>query len=167
MPENSDKNGVEYGLYSGDQAGCHSGSLGDPFGEGDLSHGLLQNAKAKKSGDGGKAGSLEISLHKSRHSDEDRAAMSQQNGAQGVCVVGSAEDKEKRVTDSGNYGQHITQDMACGNGIDEEYDDTGKEVIAVDLPGAYSMSPFTSEESITSSYVKKKTSIIGKFFGGW
>ena len=30
------------------------------------------------------------------------------------------------------------------------------EVIAVDLPGAYSMSPFTSEESITSSYVKKE-----------
>ncbi|HPW53617.1 MAG TPA: ferrous iron transporter B, partial [Erysipelotrichaceae bacterium] len=27
---------------------------------------------------------------------------------------------------------------------------------AVDLPGAYSMSPFTSEESITSSYVKKE-----------
>lgn len=31
----------------------------------------------------------------------------------------------------------------------------GEELIAVDLPGAYSMSPFTSEESITSSYVKK------------
>ena len=31
----------------------------------------------------------------------------------------------------------------------------GKEqLIAVDLPGAYSMSPFTSEESITSTYVK-------------
>lgn len=30
------------------------------------------------------------------------------------------------------------------------------EVIAVDLPGAYSMSPFTSEESITSSYVKQE-----------
>ena len=30
----------------------------------------------------------------------------------------------------------------------------GLELIAVDLPGAYSMSPFTSEESITSSYVK-------------
>ena len=30
----------------------------------------------------------------------------------------------------------------------------GYELIAVDLPGAYSMSPFTSEESITSSYVK-------------
>lgn len=28
--------------------------------------------------------------------------------------------------------------------------------IAVDLPGAYSMSPFTSEESITSSYVRKE-----------
>lgn len=33
----------------------------------------------------------------------------------------------------------------------------GKEdLIAVDLPGAYSMSPFTSEESVTSSYVKNE-----------
>lgn len=31
-----------------------------------------------------------------------------------------------------------------------------EELIAVDLPGAYSMSPFTSEESITSSYVKNE-----------
>ena len=30
------------------------------------------------------------------------------------------------------------------------------ELIAVDLPGAYSMSPFTSEESITSSYVNNE-----------
>ncbi len=30
------------------------------------------------------------------------------------------------------------------------------ELIAVDLPGAYSMSPFTSEESITSSYINKE-----------
>ncbi len=30
------------------------------------------------------------------------------------------------------------------------------ELVAVDLPGAYSMSPFTSEESITSSYVKNE-----------
>ncbi|MGN0793115.1 MAG: ferrous iron transporter B [Aristaeellaceae bacterium] len=30
------------------------------------------------------------------------------------------------------------------------------DLIAVDLPGAYSMSPFTSEESITSSYVKNE-----------
>ena len=29
-----------------------------------------------------------------------------------------------------------------------------QELIAVDLPGAYSMSPFTSEESVTSAYVK-------------
>ena len=31
-----------------------------------------------------------------------------------------------------------------------------EEITAVDLPGAYSMSPFTSEESITSSYVKNE-----------
>ncbi len=30
------------------------------------------------------------------------------------------------------------------------------QLLAVDLPGAYSMSPFTSEESVTSSYVKKE-----------
>ena len=33
---------------------------------------------------------------------------------------------------------------------------TDKQLIAVDLPGAYSMSPFTSEESITSAYVKNE-----------
>ena len=32
----------------------------------------------------------------------------------------------------------------------------GEDITAVDLPGAYSMSPFTSEESITSAYVKKE-----------
>ena len=32
----------------------------------------------------------------------------------------------------------------------------GEGLIAVDLPGAYSMSPFTSEESITSSYVRNE-----------
>ena len=31
-----------------------------------------------------------------------------------------------------------------------------EELIAVDLPGAYSMSPFTSEESITSGYIKNE-----------
>lgn len=36
------------------------------------------------------------------------------------------------------------------------YYDGEEELIAVDLPGAYSMSPFTSEESITSSYVKNE-----------
>ncbi len=34
--------------------------------------------------------------------------------------------------------------------------DKGEELIVVDLPGAYSMSPFTSEESITSEYVKNE-----------
>ncbi|OUN36132.1 ferrous iron transport protein B [Lachnoclostridium sp. An76] len=38
--------------------------------------------------------------------------------------------------------------------IRKAYYDGGEELTAVDLPGAYSMSPFTSEESITSSYVK-------------
>ena len=32
----------------------------------------------------------------------------------------------------------------------------GAELIAVDLPGAYSMSPFTSEESVTSTYIKNE-----------
>ena len=40
--------------------------------------------------------------------------------------------------------------------IKKAYYDGEKQLIAVDLPGAYSMSPFTSEESITSSYVKKE-----------
>ncbi len=31
------------------------------------------------------------------------------------------------------------------------------EIVAVDLPGAYSMSPFTSEESVTSTYIKKES----------
>ncbi len=34
--------------------------------------------------------------------------------------------------------------------------DGAEELIAVDLPGAYSMSPFTSEESVTSDYVKNE-----------
>ena len=40
--------------------------------------------------------------------------------------------------------------------IKKAYYDGSKELIAVDLPGAYSMSPFTSEESITSGYVKNE-----------
>ena len=32
----------------------------------------------------------------------------------------------------------------------------GGELVAVDLPGAYSMSPFTAEESITSSYIRRE-----------
>jgi len=40
--------------------------------------------------------------------------------------------------------------------IKKNYYTGTEELIAVDLPGAYSMSPFTSEESITSSYVKNE-----------
>ena len=40
--------------------------------------------------------------------------------------------------------------------IKKSYYNGGEELIAVDLPGAYSMSPFTSEESVTSSYVKNE-----------
>ena len=32
----------------------------------------------------------------------------------------------------------------------------GKEVVAVDLPGAYSMSAFTSEENVTSTYIQNE-----------
>ena len=40
--------------------------------------------------------------------------------------------------------------------IRKGYYEGTEELIAVDLPGAYSMSPFTSEESITSGYVKNE-----------
>lgn len=40
--------------------------------------------------------------------------------------------------------------------IKKTYYSGTEQLIAVDLPGAYSMSPYTSEESITSSYIKKE-----------
>ena len=40
--------------------------------------------------------------------------------------------------------------------IKKSFYNGAEELIAVDLPGAYSMSPFTSEESITSGYVKNE-----------
>jgi len=40
--------------------------------------------------------------------------------------------------------------------IKKAYCAGGEELIAVDLPGAYSMSPFTAEESITSAYVRNE-----------
>ncbi len=43
--------------------------------------------------------------------------------------------------------EHPIRKALCGG---------GESPVAVDLPGAYSMSPFTSEESITSSYVRKE-----------
>ena len=47
----------------------------------------------------------------------------------------------------------VTVDKKESN-IKKNYYDIEEEVIAVDLPGAYSMSPITSEESVTSTYVK-------------
>ena len=38
--------------------------------------------------------------------------------------------------------------------IKKEYSSGSQDLVAVDLPGAYSMSPFTPEESITSGYVR-------------
>ena len=40
--------------------------------------------------------------------------------------------------------------------VKKNYYEGEEELVAVDLPGAYSMSPFTSDESITSSYVKNE-----------
>ncbi len=40
--------------------------------------------------------------------------------------------------------------------IKKSYCPAGEQLVAVDLPGAYSMSPFTSEESVTSVYVKNE-----------
>ena len=49
----------------------------------------------------------------------------------------------------------VTVEKKEGN-IKKSYYDIEEEIIAVDLPGAYSMSPFTSEESVTSTYVKNE-----------
>ena len=40
--------------------------------------------------------------------------------------------------------------------VKKKYTSDKEGIIAVDLPGAYSISPFTSEESITSAYIKEE-----------
>lgn len=54
----------------------------------------------------------------------------------------------------GNWAGVTVDKKECA--IKSAYYNGSEELIAVDLPGAYSMSPFTSEESITSSYVKNE-----------
>ena len=49
----------------------------------------------------------------------------------------------------------VTVDKKEGN-LKSKFNATKNDILIVDLPGAYSMSPFTSEESITSSYVKEE-----------
>ena len=59
--------------------------------------------------------------------------------------------KNERV---GNWAG-VTVDKKISS-IKKNFYSGSEEVVIVDLPGAYSMSPFTSEESITSSYVKNE-----------
>lgn len=49
----------------------------------------------------------------------------------------------------------VTVDMKEAE-IKKEYCNGVENLVAVDLPGAYSMSPYTSEESVTSTYVKNE-----------
>ena len=59
-----------------------------------------------------------------------------------------------RIEHVGNW-PGVTIDKKEG-GIKKSLNKTNMKVTAVDLPGAYSMSPFTSEESITSTFVKNE-----------
>ncbi len=59
-----------------------------------------------------------------------------------------------RIEKVGNWAG-VTVSKKEGD-IKKRYNETGIDILAVDLPGAYSMSPFTSEESITSEFIKKE-----------
>jgi len=59
-----------------------------------------------------------------------------------------------RNEDIGNWAG-VTVDRKESK-IKKKYYSGSEELIVVDLPGAYSMSPFTSEESVTSAYVKNE-----------
>ena len=67
-------------------------------------------------------------------------------------------EKQPCTMHSRGRNQHVGTGPCFGrkkeSPIKKGYFDGTEELVAVDLPGAYSMSPFTSEESITSSYVK-------------
>ena len=59
-----------------------------------------------------------------------------------------------KIEHVGNWAG-VTIEKKEGN-IKKSLNKTGIDIRAVDLPGAYSMSPFTSEESITSSFVENE-----------
>ena len=59
--------------------------------------------------------------------------------------------KNERV---GNWAG-VTVEKKTRN-IKKRYCKHNDTLVAVDLPGAYSMSPFTSEESVTSDYIKNE-----------
>ena len=54
----------------------------------------------------------------------------------------------------GNWAGVTVDKKECP--IKKNFYDGSEELIAVDLPGAYSMSPFTSEESVTRDYIKNE-----------
>lgn len=59
-----------------------------------------------------------------------------------------------KIEHVGNWAG-VTVDKKEGN-IKKNLNKSDIEITAVDLPGAYSMSPFTSEESITRDFVKNE-----------
>lgn len=59
-----------------------------------------------------------------------------------------------RIEHVGNWAG-VTIEKKEGQ-IKKSLNKTSKVITAVDLPGAYSMSPFTSEESITSDFIKNE-----------
>jgi len=59
-----------------------------------------------------------------------------------------------KIEHVGNWAG-VTVDKKEGQ-IKKNLNKTNADITAIDLPGAYSMSPFTSEESITSTFVKNE-----------
>lgn len=59
-----------------------------------------------------------------------------------------------KIEKVGNWAG-VTVDKKEGD-IKKALNTTGTNIVAIDLPGAYSMSPFTSEESITSEFVNNE-----------
>ncbi len=59
-----------------------------------------------------------------------------------------------KIEHVGNWAG-VTVDKKEGK-IKKRFNNTKKEIVAVDLPGAYSMSPFTSEEKITKEFVENE-----------
>lgn len=59
-----------------------------------------------------------------------------------------------KIEHVGNWAG-VTVEKKAGD-IKKSLNKTNMEITAVDLPGAYSMSPFTSEESIASSFVRNE-----------
>ncbi len=79
-------------------------------------------------------------------------ALTGQNEKVGNWAGVTVEKKEHPIKKS--YWADLGEDLA--KDLERFQKGSGEPLTAVDLPGAYSMSPFTSEESITSAYVKNE-----------